>query len=61
MRDGEGNKLSDAEVEKVKSAEVKPADGSLNKVSVDLQVGEKAATNTDAEPMPPTPPGIPTF
>lgn len=35
MRDGQGNKLSSEEIEKVRSAEVKPGDVSLNRVSVD--------------------------
>lgn len=35
MRDGQGNKLSPEEIDKVKAAGVKPDETSLNRVSID--------------------------
>ena len=53
MRDGQGNKLSSEEIEKVRSAEVKPGDVSLNRVSVDPGPVTKPRQDAGKDPSAP--------
>jgi hypothetical protein len=57
MRDGQGNKLSPEEIDKVKAAAAKPGEASLNRVSVDpASAGKPAAANDKPQPAPVTAP-----
>ncbi len=53
MRDGEGNKLSDAEAAKIREAEVQPVHTPLNNVSVEPPPGTKPIQEMDDEPESP--------
>lgn len=57
MRDGQGNKLSPEEVDKVKAAGVKPGDASVNRVSIDPSpAGKPVAPPEEGHPAPVTAP-----